>query len=104
MVNSHADMLVPGSNELRFAQARSSVSCTRSSARSTLPHNEIAKARRLGTARNIASLTDGLGGILTIPCCSVSLFPQMGRPQNRALFRIRDDESGQRSDPERPGS
>src|SRR5713226_8972895 len=68
MVNSQADMLVPGSNELRLAQARNNVSCTRSSARSTFPHSEIANARRLGTARNIASLTDGLGAILTIPC------------------------------------
>src|SRR6266852_3303810 len=55
MVNSHADMLVPGSNELRFANARSSASCTRSSARSTFPHNEMANARKLGTAASITS-------------------------------------------------
>src|SRR5260221_434725 len=48
-------MLVPGSNELRFANARSSASCTRSSARSTFPHNEMAKARTLGTAASITS-------------------------------------------------
>src|SRR5260370_28773305 len=55
IVNSHADMLVPGSNELRFANARSSASCTRSSARSTFPHNEMANARKLGTAASITS-------------------------------------------------
>src|SRR5258708_20909700 len=48
-------MLVPGSNELRFANARSSASCTRSSARSTFPHNEMANARKLGTAASITS-------------------------------------------------
>ena len=53
MVNSQADMLVPGWNESMLAIARISVSCTRSSARSTLPDNEIANARRLGTAANI---------------------------------------------------
>src|SRR5262245_56284588 len=38
-------------------QALRRVSCTRSSARSMLPHNDTANARRLGTRRNIASLT-----------------------------------------------
>ncbi len=38
-------MLVPGWNELILASARTSVSCTRSSARSTFPHSEIANAR-----------------------------------------------------------
>ena len=52
-------MLVPGWNELMLASARSSVSCTRSSARSTLPLSEMANARRLGTAARIASRTDG---------------------------------------------
>src|SRR5262249_27310808 len=55
MVNSHADILVPGSKDPRFANARSSASCTRSSARSTLPHNEMANARKLGTAASITS-------------------------------------------------
>src|SRR5215470_16758015 len=48
-------MLVPGSKELRFANARSSASCTRSSARSTFPHNEMANARKLGTAASMTS-------------------------------------------------
>src|SRR5262249_15983141 len=48
-------MFVPGSNELRFANARSSASCTRSSARSTFPHNEMANARKLGTAASMTS-------------------------------------------------
>src|SRR3979409_162345 len=69
MVNSHADMLVPGWNESIFAIARSNVSCTKSSARSTLPHNEIANARRLGTAASIASRTDGRIVMSEIPCC-----------------------------------
>ena len=46
---SHAGMLVPGSKLSIWASARSSVSCTKSSARSILPHSEMAKARRLGT-------------------------------------------------------
>jgi hypothetical protein len=52
-------MFVPGWNELMLAMARRSVSCTRSSARSTLPLSEIANARRLGTAANMASRTAG---------------------------------------------
>src|SRR5579871_1535524 len=57
IVNNHADILVPGSNDPRFAKARSSASCTRSSARSTFPHSEMANARKLGTAANITSRT-----------------------------------------------
>src|SRR5262245_51608143 len=55
IVNSHADILVPGSNEPRLANARSSASCTRSSARSTFPHSEMANARKLGTAASMTS-------------------------------------------------
>src|SRR4051812_16663066 len=54
MVKSHADMFVPTWNELIFAMARSKVSCTRSSARSTLPLSDIANARKLGTAASMA--------------------------------------------------
>src|SRR5437762_7079402 len=53
MVISQADMFVPGWNELMLAMARTSVSCTRSCARSTLPLSEIANARRLGTAASM---------------------------------------------------
>jgi hypothetical protein len=60
IVNSHADMLVPGWNESLLDSARSRVSCTRSSARSVFRHNEIAKARRLGTAASIKSRDAGL--------------------------------------------
>src|SRR6202022_2358332 len=52
-----------------LAIARSRVSCTRSSARSTLPHKEIAKARKLGTAESIASPTDGRIVISAIHSC-----------------------------------
>src|SRR5437764_12780122 len=68
MVNSQAGMLEPGSKELILASARSSVSCTRSSARSTLPHNEMANARKLGTAARTASRTEGSRSIQRIPC------------------------------------
>ncbi len=54
-----ADRFVPGSNESIFVMARSKVSCTRSSARSTLRLSEIANARKLGTAASMASRTDG---------------------------------------------
>src|SRR3981189_3870725 len=82
-------MLVPGSKELRFAQARRRVSCTRSSARSTLPDSEIAKALRLGTAPSIASLTEGGGFILTI----------LYRPVHPRPHRPRGDGSAQRNGP-----
>src|SRR5947209_17178478 len=59
MVISQADMCDPGWNELMLAMARRSVSCTRSSARSTLPLSEIANARKLGTAASMASRTAG---------------------------------------------
>src|ERR1700738_2268668 len=68
IVKSQADMFVPGSNELIFAIARSSVSCTRSSARSTLPHSDIANARKLGTTPSIASRSDGTRVIGEILC------------------------------------
>src|SRR5437763_797610 len=51
-----------------LASARRSVSCTRSSARSTLPHSEIAKARRLGTAARMASRTDGSRLMIAVSC------------------------------------
>jgi hypothetical protein len=56
---SQADMCDPGWNELMLAMARKSVSCTRSSARSTLPLSEIANARKPGTAASMASRTAG---------------------------------------------
>ena len=72
MVNSHAGMLVPGWNEWIFASARSIVSCTRSSARSTLPDSEIANARRLGIAARIWSLELGSSFIRSLPFVSRS--------------------------------
>jgi hypothetical protein len=56
---SQAHMFVPGWNELMLPMARRRVSCTRSSARSTLPQSEIANARKLGTAASMASRTGG---------------------------------------------
>src|ERR1700686_4069513 len=70
IVKSQADIFVPGSNELILAIARSKVSCTRSSARSTLPHSDIANARRLGTTPSIASRSDGARVIGAILCPS----------------------------------
>src|SRR5580704_16463363 len=65
MVNSHAGMLVPGSKESMCESARNSVSCTRSSARSILPHNEMANARRLGTVDSTWSRMVGSSFIAT---------------------------------------
>src|ERR1043166_4465994 len=48
MTKVQARMLVPGSNRSCAAQALSSVSCTRSSARSGLPQRPRAKARKCG--------------------------------------------------------
>src|SRR5437899_302983 len=59
MVISQADMCDPGWNESMLVTARRSVSCTRSSARSTLPLSEIANARKLGTAASMASRAAG---------------------------------------------
>ena len=65
---ANIDSFQPGSNVSMFAIARRSVSCTRSSARSTLPLSEIAKARKLGTAESIASRTSGAKVISSILC------------------------------------
>src|ERR1700676_4113219 len=46
-----------------LASARSSVSCTRSSARSPLPESEMAKARRLGTDAKMSSRRASVRGI-----------------------------------------
>src|SRR3954469_15326628 len=51
-----------------LASARSSVSCTRSSARPPLPLSEMAKARRLGTAARICSRRVGSRLIRRLPC------------------------------------
>src|SRR3954451_15569631 len=59
IVNSHAFRLVPRSKRSMLASARTSVSWTRSSARSKLPVNEIAKARNDGTAASMASRSSG---------------------------------------------
>src|ERR1700716_357401 len=66
MVNSQADMLVPGVNESILLSARSSVSCTRSSARSILPQSDMAKARKAGTAASMLSRTLGSAFIQTV--------------------------------------
>src|SRR5579871_494652 len=68
MVNSHTGMFVPGSNELMLAVARRSVSCTRSSARSRLPHNDIANARKLGTTASMASRSGGCSTAFSTLC------------------------------------
>src|SRR5579863_149075 len=48
MVKSQAGRFVPSTKESRLPQAFTRVSCTRSSARSGLPHRETAKARKFG--------------------------------------------------------
>src|SRR5690242_5267082 len=47
-----------------LASARSNASCTRSSARSTLPHSEMANARSPGTAARISWRTESSMRIL----------------------------------------
>ena len=59
IVKSQAFRFVPGSKRWRLDRALSSVSWTRSSARSTCPDSEMAKARRLGTAARSASRRSG---------------------------------------------
>src|SRR6202043_2148074 len=76
MVNSHAGMLVPGWNESMWESARNSVSCTRSSARSILPHNEMANARRLGTLESTWSRIAGSSFMRTMPRLASVLFAQ----------------------------
>jgi hypothetical protein len=52
-------MFVPGVNDIMFAQARTSVSWTRSSAVSPFRQSEMAKARRRGIAASMAFPTVG---------------------------------------------
>src|SRR4051794_7768530 len=61
MVNSHASRHVPASKRSICFQARRIVSCTRSSAEVPLWVSATAKARNLGGAFRIPSLTSGLG-------------------------------------------
>src|SRR5580700_2860700 len=63
MVKSQAAIFVPGVNEPILAMARITVSCTRSSARSAFPLNDIANARKFGMAASMTSCTDGTGVI-----------------------------------------
>src|ERR1700681_2189835 len=76
MVNNQADMFVPGSNESMLLSARSSVSCTRSSARSIFPQSDMAKARRPGTAASMVSRTPGSAFIRTVLCGRLVQLPQ----------------------------
>src|SRR5277367_2679916 len=72
MVKSHAGILVPGSKESIWASARNSVSCTRSSARSILPHSEMANARRLGTVASTWSRIAG-SSFICVQCLYFSI-------------------------------
>src|ERR671913_1910890 len=76
-------MLVPGWNEWMLASARRRASCTRSSARSTLPHNEIANARNPGTEPRISWRTESSMGILC-PLI-VEAVEQIGEPVRYTL-------------------
>src|SRR4030095_3416079 len=92
MVKSQADMFVPSWNELTLARARRSVSCTRSSARSTLPLSEIANPRKFGTAASMASRTDGRSGLARSFVVRIfeSLVVALGR-EGDAAFILMDD-------------
>ena len=67
MVNSQARRLVPGSNCARAVMARSSVSCTRSSAASLPRVSTRAKRRRRGISAAIAVAKASAPGALS--CC-----------------------------------
>src|SRR5689334_16911085 len=66
-----------------LASARSNASCTRSSARSTLPHSEMANARRPGTAARISWRTDSSMRILF--ALIIQAVQQFGEPGRHAL-------------------
>src|SRR5690606_39348652 len=83
MVNSQAFMLVPGWKLSCFAQARMTVSCTRSSARSGRPVSDIAKARSEGSAASIAFLKLGDGSVI----CSAGAPPRQAAREDRSGFR-----------------
>jgi hypothetical protein len=88
MVKSHADMFIPAWNESILAMARSNVSCTRSSARSTLPLSEIANARKLGMAASMASRTDSRSGSARFFVVRIvaSLIVALGRERDAAII------------------
>src|SRR6266699_5135208 len=67
MVVSHASIFVPCWNWAMLAQARSNVSCTRSSARSGLRQSEIANARRRGMAASMAARSEGSSSMIAVP-------------------------------------
>jgi hypothetical protein len=67
IVHSHANMFVPGVNDVMFAHARSNVSWTRSSAWSPLRHSEMAKARSRGIAASMALPTVGSSVLTCFP-------------------------------------
>ena len=67
MVVSQASIFVPCWNWAMLAQARSNVSCTRSSARSGLRQSEIANARRRGMAASMAARSEGSSSMIAVP-------------------------------------
>ncbi len=80
-------------------QALSRVSCTRSSARSTLPHKETAKARRFGTRRSIASFSGGDASLTgTSPLVSSAASSSMKRSRHRLGGNVGKDVAQQAPD------
>ena len=82
MMNVQARMLVPAWKRLRAAQAFSSVSWTRSSARSRLPDSERPNARRWGMTAASWSLNSGSDS------GTGSAEALAGRSSSRASFKI----------------
>ncbi len=96
MMKVQARMLVPAWKRLRAAQALSSVSCTRSSARSRLPDSERPKARRCGMTCASCVLNSSVGerdvlrrGVLAVLHIVVGGWTGLGQ-QLRSRFRMRE--------------
>src|SRR5262245_11011806 len=106
IVNSQAAILVPGWNESILARARSTVSWTRSSARSTLPHSEMANARRFGIEPSTASRVEG-SRVIRLPL-SYSVLLRRPPPRHQAEAPChsfpphRADEAARRTGPAPP--
>src|SRR5438105_3936499 len=84
MVMSQACKLLPGSNRRQFVSARNSVSCTRSSARSTLRESDNANARSRGIVAIVAALKEASGSPGIVCACDFRAeFP--GERRSRAV-------------------
>src|SRR5690349_513554 len=82
-------MFDPGWKESMFASARSIVSCTKSSARSTLPLSEMAKARKLGPVARLSSRCALVRGMVS-PLLLFVVWRRGGRPALALRVKLAD--------------